>query len=76
MKEYADEIIYNVKKEAENTWHHDLAYGQSIPLFTVYDIDSLDKDGIAKVVAQGYDIEQLKQAYPGEEFMFSANICL
>lgn len=76
MKEYADDIIYEVKKEAKNTWRHDLAYGQSIPLFTVYDIDSLDKDGIAKVVAQGYDIEQLKQAYTGENHMFSANICL
>ena len=76
MKEYADDIIQEVKKEAENTWRHDLAYGQSIPLFTVYDIDSLDKGGIAKVVAQGYDIEQLKQAYTGENYMFSANICL
>lgn len=76
MKAYADDIINEVKKEAENTWRHDLAYGQSIPLFTVYNIDLLDKDGIAKVVAQGYDIEQLKKAYPGEAYMFSANICL
>lgn len=76
MKPYADEIIYEVEKEAENTWHHDLAYGQSIPMFTVYNINSLDKNGIAKVVAQGYDIEKLKNAYPGEDYMFSANICL
>lgn len=76
MKTYADDIIDEVKKEAENTWRHDLAYGQSIPLFTVYDINLLDQNGIAKVVAQGYDIEQLKQAYTGEDYMFSANICL
>lgn len=76
MKKYADDIIRQVEKEAENTWRHDLAYGQEIPMYTVYNIDVLDKDGIAKVVAQGYDIEQLKKAYPGEAYMFSANICL
>ena len=76
MKENADDIIRQVEKDAENTWRHDLAYGQEIPMFTVYDINVLDKDGIAKVVAQGYDIEKLKKAYTDDAYMFSANMCL